>query len=68
MSFLETGKNRFTWISAVVHTSVRPEMGCVQCGSRLEAPGYGKFNLTGKCANCTNWISDEDETFEELED
>jgi hypothetical protein len=68
MSFLEPGKNRFKWIAAVVHTSVRPELGCVQCGRRLEAPGFGKFNLTGKCPSCTNWISDEDEVFDELED
>ena len=46
MSFLETGKNRFTWISAVVHTSVRPESGCVQCGSRLEALGYGLVTIS----------------------
>jgi hypothetical protein len=68
MSYLETGKGRFTWISTIARTSLRPEAGCVQCGNSLEMPEYGKFNLTGRCINCASWISDEDEAFDELED
>jgi hypothetical protein len=68
MSYLETGKGRFTWIAAVAQTSVRPELGCVQCGSSLDAPEFGKFNMSGKCLNCTSGVSDEDEGFDDLED
>ena len=68
MSYLEPGNSRFTWVTAVVATtSLRPEAGCVQCGSSLEVPASGPLNLTGKCFNCMSWISDEDESFEELE-
>jgi hypothetical protein len=68
MSYLETGKGRFTWISAIARTSFLPEAGCVQCGSKLDTPEFGQFNLTGKCINCIGWISDEDEAFDDLED
>ena len=67
MSYLETGKGRFTWIAAVSHTSVRPEMGCAQCGSRLDETVFGKFSLSGKCLNCTTGLSEEDENFEDLD-
>jgi hypothetical protein len=68
MSYLETGKSRFRWLQAALKTSHRRTPGCVQCGSRLEVVEFGAANLTGKCFNCTNWISDEDEEFEELDD
>jgi hypothetical protein len=69
MSYLETGKGRFTWIPTPIPTSTtRPEIGCVQCGSRLENVDLGKRDFTGKCVNCTGWISDDDEIFDDLED
>jgi hypothetical protein len=40
----------------------------VQCGSKLELDGEGHVDMSGKCANCIGWISDEDEAFDELED
>ncbi len=69
MSYLETGKDRFRWVTPVVRTSIRGELGCVQCGSRLDQPEHGKFNFSGKCLNCIGFMSDDGEhTFEELED
>jgi hypothetical protein len=68
MRHFETEKRRSTWISVIARTSLYPELGCVQCGSRLEAPEFGKFNLTGKCFNCSRWVSEEDEAFDDLED
>jgi hypothetical protein len=69
MSYLETGSGRFTWIAATAPTaSIRPEAGCVQCGSRLDSADTGIISLTGKCYNCISWISDEDEAFDDFED
>ncbi len=68
MSYLETGKRRFSWLQAAVSSSRRFLPGCVQCGSSLESVELAGANLTGKCFNCANWISDEDEEFEELDD
>jgi len=69
MSYLDTDKRQFPWISALARASLRPELGCVQCGSRLDTPEFGQFNLTGKCFNCARWISeDDDEAFDDLED
>ncbi len=68
MSYLESGKSRFSWMQAASGASRRRVMGCVQCGSRLEGVEAGAAHLTGKCFNCVNWISDEDEEFEDLED
>ncbi|HUW79852.1 MAG TPA: hypothetical protein VMV54_03040 [Acidocella sp.] len=67
MSYLDTGKARFKWIVPIAHTSTRQQAGCVQCGSRLDAPEYGKRNMTGKCFNCAGWVSDEEEVFDELD-
>ncbi len=68
MSFLDTGKLRLDWIAAgLVRGSVRPETGCVQCGNRLEMNERGKYDASGKCFNCNNWVSDEDEETEELD-
>ncbi len=69
MSHFNAGKSRFNWTPSLVpHTSVRPELGCVQCGSRLEPVEFGKFNFSGKCFNCSEWVSEDDEVFEDLED
>ena len=68
MSFLETGKERSTWIAAASQSSVRRAPGCAQCGRTLEMNELGTFNLSGKCLNCTDWVSEDDEAFEELED
>ena len=67
MSFFDAGKRRVSWVfSLPLHTSVRPEQGCVQCGSRLDPVGFGKFNFSGKCFNCSEWISEDDAVFEDL--
>jgi hypothetical protein len=68
MSYLESGKRRFRWISTLVHTSLRPEEGCVQCGSRLEANAVTAPDFTGKCLNCSSWVSDEEDGFEDFEE
>jgi hypothetical protein len=69
MSFFNAEKSRFSGISSpTLHTSLRLEQGCVQCGSRLEPVEFGKFNFSGKCFNCSVWISEDDEVFEDLED
>jgi hypothetical protein len=68
MSYLDTGKDRFTWIPSPATASTRPELGCAQCGNRLDQPEFGSFNLTGKCLNCTSFVSDEDEIVDDLED
>jgi hypothetical protein len=70
MSFLETGKGRYNWIAATkaAKTSLAAAPGCAQCGSQLEMNDRGKFNHSGKCANCVNGVCDEDEDFDELED
>jgi len=64
MSYLESGPGRFAWLAAPAATSLRPEPGCVQCGSSLE----GATSLTGKCFNCTIEMSEEDDGIDELED
>jgi hypothetical protein len=68
MSFFDVGNSRLSWISPTPHTSIRAEPGCVQCGSRLEPVEFGKFNFSGKCFNCSAWIPEDDEAFEDLED
>ena len=69
MSFFDAGKKRFSWVSDLpLQTSVRPELGCVQCGSRLEATGFGTFNYLGTCFNCETRLSEDDEDFEDLEE
>jgi hypothetical protein len=67
VSFLDTGKDRIEWIAAP-RRSVRRDPGCVQCGAKLEVDDLGRFDSAGKCFNCANWVSDEDEHFDELED
>jgi hypothetical protein len=64
MSHLEPGPGRFTWLAAPAARSVRPEPGCVQCGSRLDGPS----NHTGKCFNCAIELSEDDEVIDELEE
>lgn len=69
MSFFDAGKKRFNWISSLPpQTSVRAEPGCVQCGSRLEPMGFGNFNFLGTCFNCSVRASEDDETFDDLDD
>ncbi len=68
MSFLETSKSRFDWIATQPFVSLRVRAGCVQCGSGLEMNEKGQYDATGKCFNCMNWVSDEDEDVTELED
>jgi len=73
MSYLESPKSRFTSIasalaaSASAHSSHDPKPGCVQCGSLLDITSK-KASFSGKCFSCENWVSDEDEYFEDLED
>lgn len=67
MSFFDAGNSRLSWVSSLpLHTLVRPEQGCVQCGSRLEPVGFKQFSFSGKCFNCSEWISEDDELFEDL--
>jgi hypothetical protein len=68
MSYLESGEGRFRWTVALAGTSIRKTVGCVQCGSRLESSPTDPHNHSGKCFNCQSWISEDDETFEELDD
>ena len=68
MSFLDTANLRLDWLAAQPKTSLRVEAGCVQCGSRLEMDNRGQYEASGKCFNCVNWISDEDEDTADLED
>jgi hypothetical protein len=66
MSFFDAGMSRFSWASSQpLPTSVRPEQGCVQCGSRLDPAQFRKFNFSGKCFNCAGGISEDDEVFED---
>ncbi len=73
MSYLESPKSRFTSIasalaaSASAHSSHDLKPGCVQCGSLLDITGK-KANFSGKCFSCENWVSDEDEYFEDFEE
>jgi hypothetical protein len=67
MSFFDAGKSRFSGVSSLpLRTSVRPEQGCVQCGSRLDPAGFGKLNFSGKCFNCSELIFEDDDVFEDL--
>jgi hypothetical protein len=68
MSFFDAGTNRLSWASSSqpLPISVRPEQGCVQCGSRLDPVKFGKFNFSGKCFNCSGWIFEDDEVLEDL--
>lgn len=68
MSFLESGKDRFTWAAAVAQSSRRFDAGCDQCGSKLEQSEDGKISLTGKCLNCQSWITDGDDFDQEIYD
>ena len=68
MSFLETGKERSTWIAAASQSSVRRAPGCAQCGRTLEMNELGTFNLSGKCLNCVNPVLEGDDGFDELAD
>ncbi len=67
MSFLNTGKGRFHWIAAPARRSVLRQPGCAQCGARLELNDFGQLDNGGKCFNCVDYVSDEDEVFDELE-
>ncbi len=67
MSYLESGKGRFRWFPGFTRTSQRPQAGCAQCGSRLDADRM-KPNLTGKCDNCTDFVTDDEDSFDDLED
>jgi hypothetical protein len=68
MSFLDPGKEIGGWIAAPARRSTRREPGCVQCGARLETDEAGKASGAGKCMNCSDWVSEEDEGFDDLED
>ena len=74
MSFLESPKSRITSIASALATSASPHSshhlkpGCVQCGSLLDVTELKKSNFSGKCFSCENWVSDEDEFFEDFED
>lgn len=67
MSFFDPGKTRVNWTPTPLRGSARPERGCVQCGSALEMSERGQYDSSGKCFNCANWVSEEDETVEDLE-
>jgi len=74
MSYLEGPKSRFTSIASVIaagasaHSSHHLKPGCVQCGSLLDLVEGSKSNFSGKCFSCENWIVDEEEIFDDLED
>ncbi len=74
MSYLEGPKSQFTSIasalaaSASPHSSHQLKAGCVQCGSGLDPSESRKSNFSGKCFNCENWVLDEEEISDELED
>ncbi len=68
MSYLNDHNRPSNWAPVPALTSLRITPGCVQCGSQMEMDGKGKSDLSGKCSNCLNWISDEDEVFDEFED
>jgi hypothetical protein len=67
MSYLESGKGRFRWIPGLTRASQRRPPGCAQCGSGLDADRM-KPNLTGKCDNCTDFVTDDEDSFDDLED
>jgi hypothetical protein len=66
VSYLEHSGKRPTWIEAPVLTSLLQDPGCAQCGAELVLNEKG-ISLTGKCLNCSEWITDEDEIFEDEE-
>jgi hypothetical protein len=68
MSYLDNKDPQLGWVPVPALASLRKVEGCAQCGGALEADGEGHFSLSGKCANCIAWVSDEDEDFDELED
>jgi hypothetical protein len=68
MSFLETGKNRFSWTALPAGRSTRQAPGCAQCGARLDMDDFGKCGASGKCLNCSVFVSEEDDVVEDLED
>ncbi len=68
MSYLDNKDPQLGWVPVPALASIRKVEGCVQCGSKLELDGEGHVDLSGKCANCSGWVSDEDELFDELED
>jgi hypothetical protein len=74
MSYLDGPKYRFTSIasalaaSASAHSSHHLKPGCVQCGSLLDLSECRTSNFSGKCFSCENWIMDEEEIFDDLED
>jgi hypothetical protein len=68
MSYLDNKDPQLAWVPVPALASIRKAQGCVQCGSRLPLDSQGHADLSGKCANCIGWISDEDEDFDELED
>ena len=62
-------ESRFSGTSSLPpHSSLGPEQGCVRCGSRLEPVEFGEFIFFGKCFNCSTWIFEDDELFEDLEE
>ncbi len=71
MSYLEGPKRRFSSIAPALavaeNISLHLQPGCVQCGKLLEALGRKKPNFSGKCFNCENWVTDEDEEFDDWE-
>ncbi len=66
MSYLERHPGKFEWV-APVQSLLRHDAGCVQCGASLATNDFGKTDPSGKCFNCTGWVSDEDEVFEDLD-
>ncbi len=66
MSHLERHPGTFEWV-APVQSLLRRDAGCVQCGALLETTEFGKTSLSGKCLNCTEWVSDDEEVFEDLD-
>ncbi len=73
MSYLEGPKSRPTSIASALATSAsattshRLQPGCVQCGSLLDV-SEKKKNFSGKCFSCENWVSDEEDFIEDLEE
>jgi hypothetical protein len=68
MSFLETGNDRFKWVTAAPQRSIRRDPGCSQCGRTLEMNAQGLFDPSGKCQNCANPVFEDFEDFEDFSD
>ncbi len=64
MSYLDHTGKQPNWIEAPVLTSIRKDPGCAQCGAELVLNEKG-ISLNGKCLNCSEWITDEDEIFDD---